>query len=306
MKQANNRKTRKNKKRPQRAQPQPYAGPRLGFTVNECVQSGAFSSRNKFYNGVARGELRTYLDGKRRMTTAEAIREYQALRERVTAEGEAAEATAQALISAGQIDDAEGHLERINDLFKTAKSVETLGLSSIAKAAEQGAKGLEKQLQDLKLEINALKEKALSELKIGASQDSLKALLQSIRKAIEKEQFSLKLSAQIGGASVPGFAAGGVASGLAMVGERGPELVQFLQPARVYSNPDTKRILSEIGGMRVPALASGGVVIPGAASSSTVVTHDIRFNGRQVARVMGEREQLYSLVNALAVVGRGT
>lgn len=35
---------------------------------------------------------------------------------------------------------------------------------------------------------------------------------------------------------IPGFANGGLASGLAWVGERGPELVDFASPGRVYSN----------------------------------------------------------------------
>lgn len=38
-------------------------------------------------------------------------------------------------------------------------------------------------------------------------------------------------------------ALGGMASGLTLVGEAGPELVQFNQPARVYSNPQTARLL---------------------------------------------------------------
>lgn len=44
---------------------------------------------------------------------------------------------------------------------------------------------------------------------------------------------------------VPGFAAGGYTpGGLAMVGERGPELVEFGGPARVYNAADTARMVS--------------------------------------------------------------
>jgi len=44
---------------------------------------------------------------------------------------------------------------------------------------------------------------------------------------------------------MPEFAAGGMASpGLALVGERGPELVNFDRSARVYNNADTEKILS--------------------------------------------------------------
>jgi hypothetical protein len=43
--------------------------------------------------------------------------------------------------------------------------------------------------------------------------------------------------------AIPGFANGGVANGVAMVGERGAELVNFKSPARVYNANDTKSIL---------------------------------------------------------------
>lgn len=51
---------------------------------------------------------------------------------------------------------------------------------------------------------------------------------------------------------VPGFARGGLAQGLAMVGEKGPELVDFATPSRVYSNKasndmfNNKELVAEI------------------------------------------------------------
>lgn len=48
---------------------------------------------------------------------------------------------------------------------------------------------------------------------------------------------------------MPEFAAGGMAQpGMALVGERGPELVRFADTAQVYSANDTRRILSGSGG----------------------------------------------------------
>ena len=47
---------------------------------------------------------------------------------------------------------------------------------------------------------------------------------------------------------IPGLADGGVANGLAMVGERGRELVNFGSPSRVFSNADTERMLAGGGG----------------------------------------------------------
>ena len=67
------------------------------------------------------------------------------------------------------------------------------------------------------------------------------------------------IGSTIGGVvgSIPGFAGGGYATGLAMVGENGPELVDFgSRGARVYSNSDTTGML---GSAR--AVSAGGTVI---------------------------------------------
>lgn len=65
---------------------------RLAYTVADALTSGAFTSRNKLYAAIARGELRTYRDGKRRMISADALREYVARRERETEAGAATRA----------------------------------------------------------------------------------------------------------------------------------------------------------------------------------------------------------------------
>jgi len=64
--------------------------PRLAYTVDQAVDSGTFSSRNKLYAAIAAGHLQTYRDGKRRLISARALQEYIARRERETAEGLAA------------------------------------------------------------------------------------------------------------------------------------------------------------------------------------------------------------------------
>lgn len=53
------------------------------------------------------------------------------------------------------------------------------------------------------------------------------------------------VAATYGALNIPGFASGGVASGLAWVGENGKELVDFKTPARVYSNKASNDLLSQ-------------------------------------------------------------
>lgn len=56
--------------------------------------------------------------------------------------------------------------------------------------------------------------------------------------------------------TMPGFASGGLARGVAIVGEKGPEIVDFKNPGRVYSNQasndlfNTKELVAEIKALR--------------------------------------------------------
>ena len=52
------------------------------------------------------------------------------------------------------------------------------------------------------------------------------------------------LGSFIEGVLVPGHAAGGIASGWSIVGEQGPELVNFSNPGRVYNNSDTQGLMA--------------------------------------------------------------
>ena len=66
--------------------------------------------------------------------------------------------------------------------------------------------------------------------------------------------------APTGGGVIHARAAGGAASGMTLVGERGPELVNLPGGSRVYSNQDSRNMMSG-GGMTVNLnIASGGVI----------------------------------------------
>ena len=59
---------------------------RLSYTVGQFMAATGYS-RNKVYSAIARGELRSFKDGKRRMISADAAREFILRRERDTANG---------------------------------------------------------------------------------------------------------------------------------------------------------------------------------------------------------------------------
>jgi hypothetical protein len=58
---------------------------KLAFTVEQFMAAAGYS-RNRTYKAIASGELRSFKDGKRRMISADAAREFIARRERATAE----------------------------------------------------------------------------------------------------------------------------------------------------------------------------------------------------------------------------
>jgi excisionase family DNA binding protein len=57
--------------------------PRLAFTIADALLTGAFANRNALYRALARGELESWRDGRRRMISAASLERY--VSERVSA-----------------------------------------------------------------------------------------------------------------------------------------------------------------------------------------------------------------------------
>lgn len=112
-------------------------------------------------------------------------------------------------------------------------------------------------------------------LVLGAQ--SLGDALRNLGMRMAEQLFDSAWSSLGKGLSIPGFATGTPSAprGLAMVGERGPELVSFRGGERVFSNGETRRIMAGAGGR-------GNV-------SMTVIANDadsFRRSQRQISRDM--------------------
>lgn len=59
---------------------------RLAYTIEQFIAATGYS-RNRTYAAIARGDLRSFKDGKRRMISAVAAQEFISRRERETSEG---------------------------------------------------------------------------------------------------------------------------------------------------------------------------------------------------------------------------
>lgn len=143
-------------------------------------------------------------------------------------------------------------------------------LEQIRKAAQDQISVLQKdvaqQIKDLSdpnknTAILALKESTISELQklqelsAKVQEEANRQALEALDIAKQEYEFSrqqteylAQIASQIGligsGSALPAFANGGTASaGLALVGEKGPELVNFARPAQVFNNSDTSSLL---------------------------------------------------------------
>ena len=141
-------------------------------------------------------------------------------------------------------------------------------LEQIRKAAQDQIAVLQKdvgqQIKDLSdpnknTAILALKESTIAELQ-KLQELSAKVQEEANRQALEaldiaKKEFEFnrqqteylyQIAQQLGinGVPAPAYASGGLASGLALVGERGPELVNFDRPGQVMTAEETRRALS--------------------------------------------------------------
>lgn len=91
---------------------------------------------------------------------------------------------------------------------------------------------------------------------------------------------SLPTTSTPGVTMAPGFASGGIAEGLAMVGERGRELINVGSPSRVFSNAETERMLGR-GGRGVNFKKEG----------DTIVLQGSQATPDQLRRVLEDRDR---------------
>ena len=119
----------------------------------------------------------------------------------------------------------------------------------------------------------------------------------NLAKTMEKA-ISAAVGKKAAGGIVGSFAAsGGVRSGLTQVGEQGPELLDLPAGARVWSNPDSRRMQREAWtSMLNTATSPARGVAPAAGQARPIVIHQtITLDGRVVARQIFDplREEIH-------------
>lgn len=145
-------------------------------------------------------------------------------------------------------DDAVANLSKASDSFLANSKV--MNASGTQYAADFAAVGtavdattgaLENQQTETQKQLGFLD-------KIAAATGTTAQLLGDYLKAVGVTaiaQASATASGSVAaGAPYPKLASGGLASGMALVGEQGPELADFSTPARVYSNADSKNLVN--------------------------------------------------------------
>lgn len=98
----------------------------------------------------------------------------------------------------------------------------------------------EKQLETLNNSYSAL---GFIEENTATTAELIAQYLSAVSSS-ESARFASQASGSTASSIIPAFASGGLAQGIALVGEQGPELVDFKTPARVYSNRASNDLLS--------------------------------------------------------------
>jgi len=133
--------------------------------------------------------------------------------------------------------------------------------SSVLALIDSTSSSLTTQLSNAEKQLVALDESVSFLNLIATSSDTTASLLKEmveLQKATEATRLAAVSAGSTAAASVrvPALAGGGMASGLTIVGENGPELANFTSQARIYSNPasndifNTAELVSEIKSLR--------------------------------------------------------
>jgi hypothetical protein len=205
----------------------------------------------------------------------------------------------------------EGIAEQIKDdavkLNQLASDVQRDVLQKSAQEAKAATKSLDTQLADALRSVKDL-QKSLTEglsVKIDASNESLRKLVDDVRRALEEKPFQIRIAPQVQGAgpSAPGFASGGYVPGSAphpradnmLARVTSGEFIHQVAAVRHYGVD----FMRDVNSLRFPRFADGGLVGGESAESARDVV-DVNLSvGGQTVRMQSEREQVRALVTAL-------
>jgi len=145
-------------------------------------------------------------------------------------------------------DDAVANLSKASDSFlANSKVMNASGtqyaadFAAVGTAVDATSSALENQKTDVQQQLGFLD-------KIAVATDTTAQLLEKYLTAVGVTtiaQASATASGSVAaGIPYPKLAAGGLVSGMSLVGEQGPELADFSNPARVYSNADSKNLFN--------------------------------------------------------------
>lgn len=163
-------------------------------------------------------------------------------------------------------DAAAGQMTTSADAFRTASEQMfaasgqyTVDFTSILDILATTSDSLTLQQTDAEKQLEALDASVSFLNLIATSTDTTATLLKqylSLQDATTLAKQNAINAGSLAATSVPAFANGGLASGISLVGEVGPEVVDFKTPGRVYSNAasndlfNTKELVAEIRSLR--------------------------------------------------------
>ena len=182
------------------------------------------------------------------MSPAEKYAQSKAIFEQTSAAAKATITTSSSTAEIKTRDDAVANLSKASDSFLANSKV--MNASGTQYAADFAAVGtaIDATSSILTTQQTEVQEQLGFLDKIAAATDTTAQLLEKYLTAVGVTTIA-QASATASGSTAAGvpyakYAAGGLASGMSLVGEQGPELVDFVNPGRVYSNADSKNLFN--------------------------------------------------------------
>ena len=216
-----------------------------------------------------------------------------------------------------RLGDARGAKEAFADatrLFELAVAQNKLGAQQAKTEAQRGQQEVAKQLQAIKGQIDQLQRALVFDIKVGASQESLRTLVASIKEELERTTFNVNvqpsLLARASGGAIPALARGGqvpgsspspTADNILMWGTAG-EWMHSVRAVRYYGTD----FMRAVDSLQLPRFAEGGAVDGSSAGvAGDVSTLNLVINGRRLGAVSGSRDTIRGLVTAMKEVSVG-
>ena len=220
-------------------------------------------------------------------------------------------AIAQQIARLGEGRAAERIFEEANSLFALAADARKLQAQAVGDEAKKTAEGIGKEMKTLKEQIGKDFENIAATIKPAVDPQSLRDVIESIRKELGSQKFTIQVQAETSRAGPaligqPGYAEGGRIPGVSPSPKADDVLIratrgEFMQPVAAvnYYGPE---MMESIRTLQFPRYGDGGMIGGGASDAGVAKVIELRARNK-VARGRFTAAEAHNLVDVLEEFG---